>query len=94
MDSKLAQDACGAYVTARGGSESTDCQPFASSADASAPDNWCAATCTGTTCTGFLNDCICWFFTGSAAGTVLDPQAASISNPQNCYYGTSTGTFN
>ncbi len=44
--------------------------------------------------TGFMNDCICWTFTGQFAGTYLDPQQQSIPSPQDCYTGLSSGTFN
>ena len=91
MNSQLAQDACGAYVSGKGGSPSTWCQPFANSVDAAAPDSWCAATSASA---GFMGDCICWSFSGQWSGTYLDPKAANIPNPQDCYYGVVSGNFN
>jgi hypothetical protein len=93
MNSQLAQDACNAYVVGRGGAANY-CLQFGPS-DGGPPDSWCAATCTNpTTCTGFMNDCICWTFSGTYQGTVLDPQALGIPMPQMCYTGGSSGTFN
>lgn len=94
MNQQLASDACAAYVTARGGAPSTYCLPFGPS-DGGPPDSYCAASCTNpTTCTGFMNDCICWTFSGTYVGTYLDPQAYGIPMPQMCYTGASSGTFN
>ena len=89
MNSQLAQDACNNYVVGRGG-PANYCQPFGPS-DGGAPDSWCAATAMGA---GFMNDCICWTYSGQWAGTILDSQAAGASPAVDCYYGTSTGTFN
>ena len=91
MGSQLAQDACGAYVTGRGGSPSTYCQPYAESLDASVPDSWCSANASGV---GFMGDCICWTFSGQYIGTVYDAQAQGAPMPSSCYYGASTVTFN
>jgi len=90
MNSTLAQDACNSYVVARGGAANY-CQPFAASADAAAPDSWCAAT---SATAGFMGDCICWTFSGQYQGTVLDPQQAGIPSPQDCYYGVVSFSFN
>jgi hypothetical protein len=90
MSSTLAQDACNAYVVGRGG-PAHYCQPFAYSADAASPDSWCSAT---SATAGFMGDCICWTFSGPEQGTFLDPQQQGLTNPQNCYYGVPSGTFN
>jgi hypothetical protein len=96
MNSSVAQDACIAYVTAKGGTAAS-CLSFGPS-DGGAPDSWCAATCSSpTTCTGFNNgsaaDCICWTFAGTYMGTYLDPVQQGISDGM-CYYGVSSGAFN
>jgi hypothetical protein len=90
MNSQLAQDACNSYVVARGGAADY-CQPFTDSADATSPDSWCAAT---SPTTGFMNDCICWTFSGPYVGQVFDPKAQGASPPADCFSGSSTVTFN
>lgn len=89
MNSQLAQDACNNYVTARGGGP-TDCIAFAGSSDATAPDAWCSAQ---TPTTGFLGDCICWSFSGTFSGQVLDPQARGLSPAAECWSVASPSMF-
>jgi hypothetical protein len=91
---QLALDACGAYVTARGGgTEAANCAEFGPT-DGGPPDSVCAITSLncGSNCTGFDNDCICWTISGTYEGQVFDPVAQGA--PDNrCYYGSSPLTF-
>lgn len=92
MDLQLAQDACNAYVTARGGTGAANCSPFGPT-DGGPADSVCAITSSncGSACTGFLGDCICWTSSGTYQGQVLDPVANGLNNM--CYYGQSSLTF-
>jgi hypothetical protein len=92
MNLQLALDACAAYVVARGGTAATNCSEFGPT-DGGLPDGVCAITsnqCT-TNCTGFLGDCICWTYSGTYEGQVLDPVAQGLNN--QCYIGNSSLTF-
>lgn len=86
----LAQNACNAYVVARGG-PANYCQPFYDSNDASAPDSYCSAS---SETTGFMGDCICWTFSGQYAGTVFDAEAQGATPANDCFGGQSSVTFN
>ena len=92
MNLQLAQDACNAYVTARGGTGAANCAPFGPT-DGGPADSVCAIASTncGSACTGFLGDCICWTSAGTYQGQVLDPVANGLNN--QCYYGQSSLTF-
>jgi hypothetical protein len=83
INAQLAEDACDAYVTGAGQATS-NCQLYGE-ADASTPDSYCSGAVTG--------DCVCWTYSGQYVGQVFDPKALGISMPQDCYYGSSTETF-
>ena len=87
MNATLAYDACVAFV---GASQASQCQAYGQ-ADSGTADSYCNG---GNSDTAANGDCICWTFSGPNAGTFLDPAAAGIPSPQNCYYGQTTGTFN
>ncbi len=93
MNIGLAQDACAAYVTAKGGNAATNCGEFGP-IDGGPPDSVCAITAgnCGSNCTGYLGDCICWTASGTYKGQVLDPVAQGLDN--QCYTGSSSLTFN
>lgn len=85
MDQQLALDACGAYVTAKGGSQTANCALFGP-VDGGPPDSVCAIVTQncGMNCTGFANDCNCWIFSGTFKGMAFDPKAAGAPDAQ-CY---------
>jgi hypothetical protein len=93
MNTTLAEDACAAYVTARGGTAATNCGLFGPT-DGGPADSVCAITVgnCGGSCTGFLGDCICWTASGTYKGQVLDPVAQGLDD--QCYTGMSALTFN
>jgi hypothetical protein len=93
IDLELAQDACDAYVTARGGVAATNCGEFGPE-DGGPADSVCAITTgnCGGSCTGFLGDCICWTASGTYVGQVLDPVAQGLDD--ECYVGPSSLKFN
>jgi hypothetical protein len=89
---QLAQDACAAYVTYRGGNPATNCGEFGPT-DGGPADSVCAITAgnCGSNCTGYLGDCICWTASGTYQGQVLDPVAQGLND--QCYIGQSSLTF-
>jgi hypothetical protein len=92
VDLQLAQDACSAYVAARGGVPATNCGEFGPT-DGGPPDSVCAITAgnCGSSCTGYDGDCICWTASGTYKGQVLDPVAQGLND--ECYTGSSSLTF-
>jgi hypothetical protein len=81
INSQLAEDACVAYV---GTANAGDCGLYGP-ADGGAADSWCSGPATG--------DCICWTYSGTYMGQVLDPKAQGLNPPSDCYYGPSSETF-
>ena len=89
MNLQLATDACTAYVTARGGTAAANCGAFGP-VDGGPPDSVCAITAIncGSSCMGFMGDCICWTVSGTYAGQVIDPVALGLD--AQCYTGSSS----